>query len=254
MRFIGVDLAWSNRNPSGVAVVRGDQHGLWSEWTESITGVEEIAVRLQPLQGDWMMAIDAPLVVPNWDGTRPCDRELSRRYGRYHAGCHPANRRKLGAVAPAEQLVRRLAGTGVERLHQPSGRRRISGRWAFEVYPHPAMIELFRLDRIVKYKRGRVGERRAGLTRLSQLLRQCLPRLDPPLRSNAASEALFGTDPADLRGRALKRFEDCLDAVFCAYLAAHCWAWGSERNFAIGDGSHGSITLPSGRRESTERA
>ena len=254
MRFIGVDLAWSNRNPSGVAVVHGDQYGLWLEWTESITGVQEITARLQPLPGDWMMAVDAPLVVPNRDGTRPCDRELSRRYGRYHAGCHPANRRKLGAIAPAERLVRQLASTGVERLHEPPHRRRIDGRWAFEVYPHPAMIELFHLDRIVKYKRGLVTERRSGLMRLLKLLRQHLPQLDPPLRLNAVSEALFGTDPADLRGRALKCFEDCLDAVFCAYLAAHCWAWGSERNFAIGDSSYGSITLPSGRRRSTEHS
>lgn len=253
MWFIGIDMAWSERNPSGVAVVSGDQRGLQLEWTESITGSGSVAARLRPLRGDWMVAIDAPLVVPNREGTRPCDREMTHRYGRYHAGCHPANQKKFGRVAPAERLVRQLAADGVERLHQPLPRKRARGRRAFEVYPHPAMVELFHLDRIVKYKRGRVAERQAGLAELSELLRQRLSRLDPPLRSNATSKALFRTDPAQLRGRALKGFEDRLDALFCAYLAAHCWAWGAERNFAIGDATHGSITLPRGAPGSARR-
>jgi predicted RNase H-like nuclease len=106
------------------------------------------------------------------------------------------------------------------------------------------MIEPFHLGRIVKYKRGRVDEKRAGLAELTDLMQRRLPQLDPPLRSSATSTTLFRTDPAELQGRALKGYEDCLNVLFCAYLAAHCWAWGTERNFTLGDGDHGSITLP----------
>ena len=54
------------------------------------------------------------------------------------------------------------------------------------------------------------------------------------------------TDPAETRGRALKGYEDCLDALFCAYLAVHCCAWGTEHNFTLGNVDHVSITLPLG--------
>ena len=73
-----------------------------------------------------------------------------------------------------------------------------------------------------------------------------LPRLDQPLRSSATGTTLFHTDPAELRGRALKGYKDCLDALLCAYLAAHCCAWGTEHNFMLGNVGHISITLPLG--------
>src|SRR5260370_36926113 len=41
---------------------------------------------------------------------------------------------------------------------------------------------------------------------------------------------LLGRDLGALRGKGLKCYEDTLDALFCAYLAWHCWGWGAKRN------------------------
>jgi predicted RNase H-like nuclease len=47
-----------------------------------------------------------------------------------------------------------------------------------------------------------------------------------------------------VRGAALKEYEDKLDAVFCAYLAAHFWTWSYERNEMIGTREMGYIINP----------
>jgi len=117
------------------------------------------------------------------------------------------------------------------------------GKWAFQVYPHPAMIRLFGLDRIIRYKKGRVAEKRVGL----MVLRQHLRKLANGSRGLVASPKLIEVlerDMTILRGKALKRHEDTLDAIFCAYLAWHCWRWGAERNEMFGTFADGYIVVP----------
>jgi pyridoxamine 5'-phosphate oxidase len=42
----------------------------------------------------------------------------------------------------------------------------------------------------------------------------------------------------------LKAVEDQLDAIHCAYVAAHWWYWGSERNEVLGNAQDGYIVVP----------
>ena len=242
--FIGVDLAWGERNASGFAALSPGRRGLRLRESAALGPLEAIAERIRRLPGDWVIAIDATPIVPNETGSRPCDREVSRQYGSRHAGAYPASLRKLGGRARAMALVELLAGEGLRVVSEPSRERRAGGRWAMEVYPHPAMIELFGLKQILKYKRGRVAQRRRGQGELAARLRRHLPGLEPSLVVEGELAEVLSRDLGELRGRALKSNEDVLDAVFCAYLAAHCWAWGGERNRAIGDGESGSIIVP----------
>ncbi len=89
------------------------------------------------------------------------------------------------------------------------------GRYALEVYPHAAMVGLFKLQRIVKYKKGPVAQKRKGLVELQQLLHDQLPKLRP------AIAALPFEDPAPLRGNALKHLEDRLDSLVCPAMVSH---------------------------------
>jgi predicted RNase H-like nuclease len=43
------------------------------------------------------------------------------------------------------------------------------GRYQIEVFPHPAMIHLFQLSRILKYKKGNLAEKKAELQKLQPL-------------------------------------------------------------------------------------
>jgi hypothetical protein len=42
----------------------------------------------------------------------------------------------------------------------------------------------------------------------------------------------------------LKALEDQLDALLCAYIGAHWWYWGRERNLVLGDRTTGYIVIP----------
>ncbi len=60
-------------------------------------------------------------------------------------------------------LVDALAGQGFRHDFQLGQARQRTGRWILEVYPHPAMVRLFRLERIIKYKKGTVAQKRGVL-------------------------------------------------------------------------------------------
>ena len=243
--FVGVDLAWSGRNPSGVAILSGGA-GRPLEYVRSETcgPTEEIAAQILALDGPVWVAIDAPLVVRNETGQRPVDLLVTRQYGRFHAGAYPANRRLLGHDIRAAKLVGLLEPRSVRQLDKVTLPPQAGGSWAFETYPHPAMVELFGLDRIIKYKKGRVRQKQEGLRMLAASLAYHLPRLDPPLRRSPGLSSLLEDPLPALRGAALKTHENRLDALLSAYVAAHLWRWGAEHNRHLGSGETGSIVLP----------
>ncbi|RLC76664.1 MAG: DUF429 domain-containing protein [Chloroflexi bacterium] len=243
MYFVGIDLAWSYRNTTGVAVLRNEgEKGLLVAWNERLRRDEEIVSFIEGAVGGSpaLIAIDAPLVVPNETGTRPCDRELSRLFRRYEAGAHPANRRKFGGIVRGEELVQRLSERGF--VHSPQVAPRKEVRQVIEVYPHPAAITLFGLEKTIKYKArpGRTYEFRwSEMNRYRRHL-QALESAEPALEARE----ILNQAPEGLKGQALKCLEDLLDALFCAYIALYCWHWGPERYRVIGDLERGYIIVP----------
>jgi predicted RNase H-like nuclease len=243
--FIGVDLAWKiDGNHSGIAVLSGDAQEVRlsaiSEGINSMAGVLDFIAR--HARPDCVIAIDASLVVRNATGQRPCERLIARRFGRHHASCHTTNLGRPYALT-GMSLVAALAREGFAHDFDLDKARRRRGRWLFEVYPHPAMVRLFGLERIIPYKKGAVGEKRCGLDVLRRHLVQLTGGttgwiMSPPLC------AVLEQDLQTLRGAALKRYEDTLDGLFCAYLAWHCWRWGSAANEVFGTLEHGYIVVP----------
>ena len=247
--FIGLDLAWSDRHESGLALLRCRHGALEFVDTDVARDLGEMAARIRALSGAWWIGIDAPLVVANRTGRRPVDGLLSAIYGRFHAGAHPTNQRLLQGKVRGGDLVRLLANDGVEMASGADGAGPDAGRWAFETYPHAAMVELFSLRRIFKYKHGRVAARRLQMQELAACLRRRLPTLDPPLLISSGLATLLGVSTQSLRGRLLKRHEDMLDALVCAYVAAHLSWWGERRNWLLGDAASGAVILPALRAD-----
>jgi predicted RNase H-like nuclease len=175
---------------------------------------------------DVVIAVDAPLRIANETGMRASEREAHRRYGRFDAGCYPANRRSPCAARTTgfRESLESLGFTAAE------GATGTSGRQYFEAFPHIASIEFFALDRIVKYKKGPRAGRASELQRLGQLI--------------------AGLEIADLRlpdipaRGPLKPAEDQLDAILCAWCAWHWQRWGRERNRILGDPDEGCIIVP----------
>lgn len=245
-------MAWRiDGNHSGIAVMQGDAQQVRLERVSTdITSMFAVINFITAYSSaNSVVAIDAPLVVKNATGQRDCERLITRHFGRYHAGCHPSN---LGHphTAIGGRVVSELETKGFEHAFVLSEVKQRAGRWVFEVYPHPAMVRVFGLDRIIPYKKGQVEKKREGLAILQQHLRS----LADGSRGLVASPKLIEVleqDPRGLRGEALKRYEDTLDAIFCAYLAWHCWRWGAERNEMFGTLEHGYIVVPKTTRMET---
>lgn len=243
MRFIGLDLAWSVRNPTGAAVISGDAQQGTLAASALLGGDDEVIawVAEQAGPGPAIVAIDAPLVVPNQTGRRLAEAEIGQAFARFQAGAHPANRARLAVdgVVRGEALVTRLEQLGF--VHAPEVRALAPVRQVLEVFPHPAMVALFDLQRTIKYK-ARPG--RTLDTRLAEFR-----RLQTLMRGLTAP-ALVGADellshPLDFPVRArLKDYEDRLDGVFCAYIAHYLWRWGMARARVFGSLTLGSITTP----------
>lgn len=233
--IIGIDLAWGERNASGAAVLVEEHGVLRTVLSALLGGDDEILAFVERHRGlgATVVAIDAPLIAPNPKGTgRPVDREVSRRFGRFDAGAYPANEHVCARpIRLAAKLV--VRGFTLDPAGVAAGRPT-----ALEVYPHAATIGLFDLLKTIKYKKGCVAEKRAGLTTLQNLIHARLPthpavRIDPPPKE----------DPGALKGRALKGLEDRLDAVVCATVGAHFRA--DPKNWrVIGDTASGYIVVP----------
>jgi len=240
-RFIGIDLAWSGKNPTGLAALDTDPTGqvatLLEPPTQTILTDAPIVAFVEQAAGDdptVIVAIDAPLAVPNFTGRRPAEARLSAAFQRFHAGAHPANRQRLGSYnggeVRGEVIVQALEGMGIR--HSPVIAPRQPTRQVIEVYPHPAMIVLFNLDRVLKYKRRREG-RREEFKKYQNYLRG-LQTASPALIIPASFD-LLGEQHLDRRGKSLKAYEDQLDGIFCAYIGLYYWFWGAERCHIFGD-------------------
>lgn len=246
MVLIGLDLAWTPHNPTGAAIIRGDARGgelLGSALLGDLDAIEGYVISAAPDGEPAIVAVDAPLWVPNATGRRPGEAELAKVFARHQAGAHPANR---GIAAfrqgvRGELLVQRLARHGF--AHRPEVEARAPARQVIEVYPHAAMVALFGLARTLKYKakagRG-MGERLAAWAAYQGHLR-ALAQADPPLHGQ---EELAGRDVAALRGRALKDYEDQVDAVICAYIGLYAHRWGAARCRCFGNMEGGYIYTP----------
>jgi len=237
VHFVGVDLAWGQKNLTGLAVL--DTTGRLLAATQAKAD-DEIIDWLTPwTTGPCLVAIDAPIIVNNPTGNRPCESLVNRHFAKYHASCHSANLSKPHFANGTRAL--RLANALGLTIDAGADRR------AVEVYPHPAIVVLFDLPKILQYKHkpGRdLDHLRRELLRLLDHL-EGLAVASPPLllRQSADWHRIRRATEQAQRKVDLARVEDSIDAVVCAYVAAY-----SEANptavRTMGDVDTGSILTP----------
>lgn len=238
MHFVGVDLAWGDRKPTGLAVLDEDGQLLM---VAAANSDDEIVEALAPyVDGDCLVAIDAPLIVTNATGNRPAEAALNRDFARFDAGAHPSNTGKPEfSVQPRGARI--AARLGLD-MNPRSGR----ARRAIEVYPHPATVALFRLGRTLKYKNkpGRdFEELRSELLALVGLV-EGLALAEPALSVETAAWTALRTAAENARRKSeLRVVEDQVDAVVCAYVALFA-ARRPEQTTTYGDFETGYIVTP----------
>lgn len=243
MKFIGVDFGWTS-GASGLCHLAWENNKLKILEISTVLEIDFILDRID----DWvssdapaLIAVDAPTIINNQTGMRLPDKLTHKYFGRYHAGCYPAN---LNLAFSDRTVGFGNSLTARNFNHAPTIEARQLGRYQIEVFPHPATINLFGLDKILKYKKGKIAERQAELNKLREYIVNILPNIEPGLNSDSLNQ--IPIIPNKIKGKELKAIEDKLDSLICAYVAAYWWYWGEldHKNIVLGDLENGYIVIP----------
>lgn len=256
VRVLGVDLAWGEGTPTrrpretGVVVADADGRVLDAGWT---VGVTETAAWIVERAGAHAVAmVDAPLVVSNPSGMRPCEREVARRYGRWKVAANASNL-GLGALAGVA-LRQALAAQGWRYddglAGPPSG-----GRHLHEVYPYTTLVgapELgYDVARPVYKRRPRHVAAQDFRSQRAVVCDDLVGRLvalagaDPPIDlATHPVTAQLADEPSPLADRPYKHREDLIDAVLCAWTGLLWLRHGLERCQVLGAGDVATILAP----------
>lgn len=236
MHFVGLDLAWGEKNQTGVAAVDADGRLLHVGAAQDDANIIDAIAPFTA--GECLVAFDAPLIVNNQTGHRPAEAAFNRDFAKFDAGARPAFAEKPELKHPR---AARLAAALDLDMDPASG----ASRRAIEVYPHPATVVLFELDKTLKYKRGPFGDRQRDLLKLMTLI-EGLDDATPRLRANrsVAWVELRKRVEAARKPVQLDRDEDPVDAVLCAYVGLY-WYHRPDEVTIYGDFETGYIVTPS---------
>ena len=240
--FIGLDLAWSPKKESGICWLTGDssENLICLRLTAKVADMEGIAKEINQVEGSVIVTIDAPVL---YSPERNVEREIARRFGKYKAAAHsPHPHVKAGRKAGIE-----LGDALCRHGFTCDSRSLLEGdrptRTAVEVYPHTIHVILFKLPERLKYKKGRVAEKKAGLLQYQWHLERLIGKVAPKVLDCVEVQCALDPETAsNARGKSLKRLDDTLDGLTCALAAWLIWKE-PERWEMIGD-LNGYIVVP----------
>ena len=249
-RFIGVALAWRegdgvrSANETGLVVLDQGGRVLDAGWTRGI-GETVAWIRSRAGAESALLLVDAPLVVSNPTGQRPCETQVGQRYGRWKVSANTTNTRsrRLGGVALRKSLE-------AERWHYSDGFQGPpkGGHFLSECYPYTTLVGATELGYDVerpRYKRkprivtsAQFRPMRAAIC--DQLIARLLQleNADPPLLlcSHPVTRRLVA-ELSPTTDREYKHREDLIDALLCAWTAALWVRHGLDRCQVLGEPS-----------------
>ena len=153
MKFLGVDLAWTQNNESGLIALERD--GSISDAGWAVGTAETLSWITARAGADTLIFVDAPLIVTNPAGTqRLCENHASKRYGRWKAGANSTNLGKPERLAGVDLRVslERLGFRYDDGLDGPP----VGGRVVSECYPYTTLVGAHELGYVLErpaYKR-----------------------------------------------------------------------------------------------------
>lgn len=234
---LGIDAAWTDTQPSGVAVATGEG-GRWqlhcahASYGAFLAQADPQLAAAHPghapdaealLQAGAiiagrpidLIAIDMPLARSKITGRREADNAVSRAYGRQKCGTHSPSSARPGSISDTLRAELERAGYRLclTEIRTPG---------LIEVYPHPALVNLTGSAERLPYKLSRTRSywKDADAGGRWQLLlcewRRIIEALD---REIDGVRAHMPPVSAEARGRDKKAYEDRIDAIVCAWTA-----------------------------------
>ncbi len=279
---LGIDAAWTERAPSGVAWIVEDAKGWhvagcapsyaefcaladgqsvdWSvpgKETEkgsrkgrgSWPDVEALLAASQRIEAAEarVIAVDMPLAIGPCVARRQADNAVSSTFGAQGCSTHSPTPERPGEMGM--DLMRQLdaAGYPLAVSEPPESRnsapKRVAMRHSLEVYPHPALLRLLNVPYRLPYKVSRSSKFWKGESvqaRIGHLL-AAFRRIEGGLLKELGAIPIELPEASEVKTLAsLKRFEDALDSLVCAWVGARFLAGGTD---AFGD-STAAIWVP----------
>ena len=209
--YIGIDLAWGDKNLSGFCVLVPLKNSLKIQDIKLLKSIDEIVQEIDKYEDKKVfVGVDAPLEIFNEDGNRECEKSFNKDFAKYKIAMLPVNRKLLTKYNPnirSEELYKKLKNRGFKRDYS-------SDKVIFEVYPHSTIAMLFNTQKIIPYKRKK--------GRSVEFIKEQLSIYTKYLRKVIAPHKILRTNVTLLKGKSLKDFEDMLDAITCAYTIKYC--------------------------------
>ena len=215
--FIGIDLAWGEKNLSGYSVLelstskKTSKHILKIIDIKLIKSIDEILLEIDKYKEHQVyVGVDAPLVIPNETGNREIEKKFNKDFSKYKISMLPANRKILSrysATIRSEELYKCLALQDFKRNYAHK-------KVVFEVYTHSTIAMLWNDHKILPYKRKKGRD--------TAFIKEQLGIYQKYLKKALASHKILKEDLTSLKGQKIKDYEDKLDAVTCAYSIYHC--------------------------------
>lgn len=247
---LGVDAAWSPKNPSGVALVavgrdrprliraapsyghfvQASPPERWSEQIDTRISFGELLAEAGRIGGEdvGVVAVDMPVAHTPVREPRSCDKAISKTFGARWCSTHSPTKERPGAVsdeflkdAIKAKLSLRTTADTVPCLGS-----------LLEVYPHVALLGLCRAERRLPYK---LSKRAKNFRKLSPR-----KRLDAVMDEwstivgclKARIDMQFDLDRGIAGLRLWKAWEDVIDAIVCCWVGSE---WLSGRGVAYGN-------------------
>ena len=265
INILGIDAAWTAKEPSGVALI---QAGVDRQRVLAVAPSYESFIRLgEGLPVDWAgptiigsapnmhelleaakalgatevhsIALDIPLARGGITGRRASDSAISKAFGGKGCAAHSPSETRPGPIA--DSILHELVEKGYSL--DTGGSSADTEKSVLEVYPHPALLSLLNCDYRVPYKVAKSGKYWKGESvsvRIGNLLRQ-FSDIYAALQDELGRLPFELPAPESVRSLSqLKRVEDALDAVVCAWVG---YRHSLGRTRAYGD-SDSAIWVP----------
>lgn len=209
--FIGIDLAWGEKNPSGFCVLAYENDSLILKEIKLLQSIDEILQNIELYKEHKVyVGVDAPLVIPNETGNREIEKAFNKDFSKYKVSMLPVNRTLMSKYSPSirsEVLFKELEKLGFKRDYEHK-------KVVFEVYPHATIAVCFNEYKILPYKRKK--------GRNTDFIKTQLEIYKNYLSEVVESHDFLDRDVALLKGKSLKDYEDQLDAMTSAYTLFYC--------------------------------
>lgn len=250
---LGVDAAWTAGQPSGVALVASEGstwrclaaapsyaafadvgRGKGVDWTAAPRGgaptSDELLAAVEGLAGRLpdVIAVDMPLSRRPIVARRAADSLVSRRFGARGCSTHSPSATRPGTLS--DRLRMDLERRGFPLVTEGTSRPAL-----IEVYPHIALLRLCEASMRLEYKvsKARKYWKDTSVPQRIERLLAVWNGIVVALERELGPLPLALPRPDEVRSlSALKRHEDALDAVVCAYVGV---LYATGRAEAFGD-------------------